>query len=413
MLTSLATDEPDPVRRLRAINASTVAAKAQLNLIPADVLQDFTQFAPPAVAAQASRLLVRFSHAQRFNLPYNVAISNVPGPREPLYLAGAELKHLYPVSMITNGMGLNMTVTSYRDGLDFGLSRAGSSSPTCTGSASTSPTPSRSWWRRSERRPQTGGQPRRAGCQTLAMIERQVEVTTPDGEMTTFVFHPEQDGPHPVVLYLMDAPSIRPALRDMASRLATAGYYVLLPYLYYRGGPYREFGSSDEDMHARQDLMGTITPTNCVGDAEALLAHAATDPAAGSGPVGAVGFCMSGGLVVSLARALPRRVAAVASIHGAWLVREGPDSPHLDLDRVRAEVHFAWVEGDPTAPAEDLAVMRQALDEAGVRYTLDLVTGAEHGFAPPGPRYDRTASERHWERVHSLLRRNLWTAAPA
>jgi len=239
------------------------------------------------------------------------------------------------------------------------------------------------------------------------MIERQVEVTTPDGEMTTFIFHPEHDGPHPVVLYLMDAPSIRPALKDMASRLATAGYYVMLPYLFYRGGPYREFGKSDEDMHARRDLMATVTPTNIVGDAQALLAIAADDPAAADGDVGAVGFCMSGGLVVALARELPDRVAAVASIHGAWLVRDTDDSPHLGLDKARAEVYFAWVDGDPTAPPETVPVMRDALDSAGIRYEIDLITTAQHGFAPQGERYDRAASELHWERVHSLLRRNL------
>ncbi|MGV3759597.1 MAG: dienelactone hydrolase family protein [Actinomycetota bacterium] len=239
------------------------------------------------------------------------------------------------------------------------------------------------------------------------MIEREVDLQAPDGEMKTFVFHPEHDGPHPVVLYLMDAPSIRPALKDMASRLASAGYYVLLPYLFYRGGPFREFGQSDEDMHARQELMGTITPTNIVGDAEALLAFADEDPAARSGDVGAVGFCMSGGLVVSLARALPERVAAVASIHGAWMVRDTPDSPHLDLDRVRAEVHLAWCDEDPTAPAETIPVFRQALEDAGVTYTFDFHTDAVHGFAPAGPRYDRYASELHWERVHSLFRRNL------
>ena len=157
------------------------------------------------------------------------------------------------------------------------------------------------------------------------MIERQIEVTTPEGEMTTFTFHPEHDGPHPVVLYLMDAPSIRPALKEMASRLATAGYYVMLPYLFYRGGPFREFGMSDEDMHARQELMGTVTPTNIVTDAEALLAVADADPAARDGKIGVVGFCMSGGLAVSLARAMPERVAAAASIHGAWLVRQSED----------------------------------------------------------------------------------------
>lgn len=239
------------------------------------------------------------------------------------------------------------------------------------------------------------------------MIEREVAITTPDGEMTTFVFHAEHDGPHPVVLYLMDAPSIRPALKDMASRLATAGYYVLLPYLFYRGGPFREFGKSDEDMHARGELMGTINPTNIVGDAEALLAFADADPAARDGKVGAVGFCMSGGLAISLARALPDRVAAAASIHGAWLIRDTPDSPHLGLDAVRAEVYLAWVDPDPTAPADHIPVMQEALDSAGVRHTIDVITDAVHGFAPAGERYDRHASELHWERVHSLLRRNL------
>ena len=89
------------------------------------------------------------------------------------------------------------------------------------------------------------------------------------------------------------------------------------------------------------------------------------DPAARRGDVGAVGFCMSGGLAVSLARALPDRVAAAASIHGAWLVRDTPT--HRTRPRpVRAELYFAWVDGDPTAPIETMTVMTDALDAAGV-----------------------------------------------
>ncbi len=241
------------------------------------------------------------------------------------------------------------------------------------------------------------------------MIERELDVTTPEGEMKTFIYHPEHQGPHPIVLYLMDAPSIRPALKEMAARLASAGYYVMLPYLFYRGGPFREFGQSDEDMHDRQELMGTVTPTNIVSDAEALLALADDDPAAAGGKIGAVGFCMSGGLVISLARAMPERVVAVASIHGAWLVRDTPDSPHLNLDSVKAEIYFGWCDNDPTAPADDVPVMRAALDAAGITYTLDWLTDALHGYAPPGgERYNRAASELHWERVHALLGRNLW-----
>ena len=239
------------------------------------------------------------------------------------------------------------------------------------------------------------------------MIEREIEITTADGTMPTFLFHPEHGGPHPVVLYLMDAPSIRPALRDMASRLATAGYYVMLPYLYYRGGPYREFGQSDEDMHARQELMATVTPSGIVVDAEALLAAADADPAAAPGPAGVVGFCMSGGLALVVARSFPERIRAAASIHGAWLVRDTPDSPHLGLDKVQAEVYFAWCTGDATAPEDTIPVMEEALQKAGVRYTIDVIDYAVHGFAPAGPRYDRRASELHWERVHALLRRNL------
>jgi carboxymethylenebutenolidase len=89
------------------------------------------------------------------------------------------------------------------------------------------------------------------------------------------------------------------------------------------------------------------------------------------------------------------------------MVRDTDDSPHRGLDRVRAEIYLAWVDLDPSAPSETIPLMCAALDGAGVRYTLDRITTALHGFAPPGERYDRAASELHWERVHSLLRRNL------
>jgi carboxymethylenebutenolidase len=161
-------------------------------------------------------------------------------------------------------------------------------------------------------------------------------------------------------------------------------------------------------MHARKELMGTVTPVNIVGDAGALMEFADADPAARGGKIGAVGFCMSGGLAVSVARAFPDDVAAAASIHGAWFVKDAPGSPHVGLERVRAELYFGWCDNDPTAPAADRDVMEDAMRRAGVRYTIDWLTDAVHGYAPPGTeRYDRHASELHWERVHSLLRRNL------
>ena len=109
-----ATNEPDPAKRLARICAAMPNAKEIHNAISASILQDFSQFAPPALAAAQLKL------AHYLSPPCNVVISNVPGPRQTLYLAGAELQALIPVSTVGDGMGLNMTVVSDRDRIDCG-----------------------------------------------------------------------------------------------------------------------------------------------------------------------------------------------------------------------------------------------------------------------------------------------------
>lgn len=121
VLAEIATDEADPAERLRRTSRAMASAKEMHRAIPADLLQDFAHFATPAVAAQASRMAAGLGLADQMTLPFNLVISNVPGPREPLYNAGAELKAMIPISAVGEGMGLNITVVSYRDRLDFGL----------------------------------------------------------------------------------------------------------------------------------------------------------------------------------------------------------------------------------------------------------------------------------------------------
>ncbi len=121
LFANLHTHEKDPVDRLHGISASMRAAKEMHAAIPAERLTDFAQFAPPALAARAMRLYQRTRVADRMNPPFNLVISNVPGPNEPLYSAGARLEHFYPVSTIVDGQGLNMTVQSYNGSLDFGF----------------------------------------------------------------------------------------------------------------------------------------------------------------------------------------------------------------------------------------------------------------------------------------------------
>lgn len=117
----LATDEKDPVDRLNRIHTAMNKAKRMHEATPATLMQDLTEFAMPALLGQAARVAARTKILDRMNPPFNVIISNVPGPRESLYLGGAEMLAYYPVSAVTDGQGLNVTVVSYKDHLDFGL----------------------------------------------------------------------------------------------------------------------------------------------------------------------------------------------------------------------------------------------------------------------------------------------------
>lgn len=244
------------------------------------------------------------------------------------------------------------------------------------------------------------------------MVEQQLEIATADGAMSTFICHPERGGPYPVVLFFMDAPGIREELRDMARRLAAPGYYVMLPNMYYREGV-EELGSFvGPDAQAVREkmfaLMATLDIPMVMADADALLAHAARDPAASKGPAGAIGYCMSGRYALSAAARHPDRVKAAASLYGVRLVTDQPDSPHRTCAAVTGELYVAWAETDHYAPLEELPPLREAFQAAGVNAEVELYKGAEHGFAfPQRPAYNRDAAERHWERLFALFSRNL------
>lgn len=121
IVAELPTDCADPVERVLRCREAMHAAKRQFELVPADAMMQATQITSPVIAASAIRLVGRLKLADRINSPINVVISNVPGPREPLYFAGAKLDAYIPVSTISDGVGLNITVHSYEDRLDIGL----------------------------------------------------------------------------------------------------------------------------------------------------------------------------------------------------------------------------------------------------------------------------------------------------
>ena len=239
------------------------------------------------------------------------------------------------------------------------------------------------------------------------MIEHELDISTPDGKVNTFIVHPEENGPFPIILFLMDAPGKREELHDMARRLATVGYYVMLPNLYYRR--VREFVMSPERRPEMFGHMNSLSNAMVCDDARALLDHAATDHAAGAGPVGCVGYCMSGPFAFAVAGALPDRITAAASLHGVRLFSDAADSPHKDAHKIKGELYFGCAETDEWAPKNLIDGLHAWLAQSGVRYRIEWYPGTHHGFVFPQRTglYDKASAERHWERLFALFARNL------
>ena len=243
------------------------------------------------------------------------------------------------------------------------------------------------------------------------MIDQQVEIATPDGQTTTFIAHPERGGPYPLILFYMDAPGIREELRDMARRIASVGYYVMLPNLYYRSGV-MELGKLPADPESPErkrmfDLMESLSIQKVMSDTDALISYADIHGAK-TGKIGCVGYCMSGQYAINAAARHPDRVRAAASIYGVRLLTDAPESPHKVAAKAKGELYFACAEIDRWMPMDQVEPLRRALSECDLKTEVEVYPGVEHGFAfPARPVYHKPSAERHWERLFSLFRRNL------
>jgi carboxymethylenebutenolidase len=166
---------------------------------------------------------------------------------------------------------------------------------------------------------------------------------------------------------------------------------------------------TEAGMQRMFEMMSHLSNTLVVEDTRALLAHADAQTTVRPGPVGAVGYCMSGPFVIAAGAAFPERFAAIASIYGARLVSDAPDSAHLVAPGIRGELYLACAEIDRWAPKEQIEELGRILRSAGVNHRIEWYPGAEHGFAFQQREgiYHKPSAERHWERLFALFARNL------
>jgi dienelactone hydrolase len=242
---------------------------------------------------------------------------------------------------------------------------------------------------------------------------REVSFATPDGAADGYFVAPSS-GRHPGVLVWPDVMGIRPAFRQMADRLAQSGYAVLTVNPFYRSvkGQFLKPGESFAQPAVREKVgpwRALLTPEAVVRDATAYVGFLDKQPEVDAGRgIGATGYCMGGPFTVRAAAALPGRVRAGASFHGAGLVTDRPDSPHLLVPRLRAEYLVAIAENDDARAPGDKDVLRKAFADAKKAAEIEVYAGAMHGWTvPDGQVYNRVQAEKAWTRLLALFDKAL------
>jgi carboxymethylenebutenolidase len=252
------------------------------------------------------------------------------------------------------------------------------------------------------------------------MQERLVDVATPDGPMDTFVTHPETEGPFPVVVVFMDVWGLREELFDIARRIATVGYYCLVPNLFHREGRVRfdfrdgdgrtiSFDRLDEKTRARiETTFNALSNAMAMRDVGALIHFLHSDRAARPGAMGGVGYCMGGRHVLCAAGHFPQSFVASASLHATALITDQQDSPHLLTGRFRGEIYCGFGACDRHTPPALVAQFAKLLQAGAAAATCVVHPGADHGYAlPDRDVFDKQAANRDWEYIFPMFRRRL------
>ena len=252
------------------------------------------------------------------------------------------------------------------------------------------------------------------------MIEAMVEVPTDDGRMDAFVVHPDEGGPFPSVLVLMDIWGLREELFDVARRIATVGYHCILPNFWYRRGRVRfEYRNEKGRMRSLLDLpqevqdeihanMNLVTDTMAMADIRATLNFLGSQPVRG-GPKGTIGYCLGGRLAMCAAGVFPDEFRATASMHGTHLVNDKPESPHRFVDKFKGEIYCGFAERDHLAPPETIETLGKLMKARdNVSYRAIVHPGTVHGYSlPDRDIYHKASANRDWEHIFPMFARAL------
>jgi carboxymethylenebutenolidase len=240
-----------------------------------------------------------------------------------------------------------------------------------------------------------------------------VEIKTADGTADAYFVHPAK-GKHPGVLIWPDIFGLRPAFKQMATRLAESGYSVLVINPFYRAqkAPTSPEHPDMDDPATRQalmGLMGSLTPATAVTDAKAFVGFLDAQPAVDKKrKIGTTGYCMGGPFVFRTAASFPDRIGAGATFHGGGLATDKPDSPHLLIPQMKAHFLIAIAENDDQKQPDAKTVLRDSFAKAKLPVEIEVYAGTMHGWCPPDSKvYNHDQAEKAWSRLLVLFGSSL------
>jgi carboxymethylenebutenolidase len=240
------------------------------------------------------------------------------------------------------------------------------------------------------------------------MTQKQITLDAAEGKCDAYLATPGGIGPWPAVLVYPDAMGVRPAMREIADRIAKWGYFVMLPDIFYRTpgqvpDPASFFSDADVRSAWQKNVVPTVTAANVMADTAKFIDFLASQQSAQADTIGITGYCMGGRLAVYAAGHFGARVAGAAAFHPGGLATDAPDSPHRLAKDIKGEIYVGGAMDDRSFDDAQKDRLRAAFDEAGVEYTLETYP-AKHGWVPADtPAHDAAQAERHFENAFRLF----------
>lgn len=239
------------------------------------------------------------------------------------------------------------------------------------------------------------------------MQTRTETIETSSGPMGVHVVRPDGSGPFPVVVFFHHGPGLDEGSKQTMARIAEWGYYVVSHDRYHRAQPWYLPANMEADEIKK--MMGLVMGTDesqVAEDLDAVLGWLPSDPAARSGGMACIGYCIGARSVLCTIRDRGEQFRAGCGLHPSFCTTDAPDSPHIGVPTYTGSLYIGFGSADQMQPASANGPLIDATN-ALAKGEAEVHDGANHGFGVYGGSYHEAAAARSYERTKVMFDREL------